>query len=146
MKVGVATNESLDKDEIIIQCHEVDDKIKKIKNYAQNIDLVLMAKEEQETVLLSPEDIYYVESVEKKTFVYLENRVLESKLRLYEIETMFQGLSFFRASKNCIVNVTYIKRISLMINRNLMLTLNNQEKLVLSRRNVKEFNKFIGME
>ncbi|EPZ53732.1 lytTr DNA-binding domain protein [[Clostridium] sordellii ATCC 9714] len=40
----------------------------------------------------------------------------------------------------------YIKDINILLNRNLLVTLENKEKLIISRRNVKDFRKLIGWE
>lgn len=60
-------------------------------------------------------------------------------------EQKYIGLSFFRATKSTIVNTKYIEKIVPMLNRNLVVTLLNKEKIIISRRNVKEFKQLIGM-
>jgi DNA-binding LytR/AlgR family response regulator len=91
-------------------------------------------------------EIYYIESVDKRTYIYLENGVGECVLRLYELEEMLSTAYFLRISKSCIVNIAYVKSITLMINRNLLLTMRNGEKVIVSRRYVKKINEMIGME
>ena len=42
-------------------------------------------------ILRDLEDIYYFEAVDNKVFLYLEKEVYETKLKLYELEDIFQG-------------------------------------------------------
>jgi len=146
MKVELTEDKTLKENELRIACYKEDEKARKIKRYAEKVDLTLQGKNESGTVFIHPDEIYYLESVEKRTYLYLKDQVLETNIKLYEAEGMLEGLTFFRASKTCIVNVRYVKAIHLQVNRNLLLTMRNEEKIVLSRRNVKEFKQFIGME
>lgn len=146
MDVKLVLDEELNKNKIVINCKEVDSKITRIKNFAEKVDITILGKNNNEKILISPEDIYYIESIDKKTFIYLIDGVWECELRLYELEEVLKGLTLIRISKNCIVNIRKVKKISLMINRNLMLKMDNDEGVIVSRRYVKKFNEFIGME
>lgn len=41
---------------------------------------------DDQTFLLSPSSVLYIESVDKKTFIYCQKEVYETPLRLYELE------------------------------------------------------------
>lgn len=146
MRVTVKKREEFEEDEVIIYCSVENRKIKKIKGFVENMDSKLCAISNEERVMVYPDEVYYVESVDKRTFVYLKERILKCPLRLYEIEVKYKGFSFFRATKSIIVNMKYIRKVVPMLNRNLMVTLENKEKLIISRRNVKEFKRLIGWE
>ena len=146
MKVKISIDERLDPKGIIISCYEVDERILRIKKYAEKINTTLTATNGQQKLFVLPEEVYYFESIEKKTFIYLKEGVWECPLRLYELEEVLEGLSFVRISKSTIVNVAKVREIRVMINRNLMLLMDNEEKLIVSRRYVKDFNRLIGME
>ena len=146
MDVKLVLDEELNKNKIVIYSNEVDSKITRIKIFAEKVDITILGKNNNEKILISPEDIYYIESIDKKTFIYLIDGVWECELRLYELEEVLKGLTLIRISKNCIVNIRKVKKISLMINRNLMLKMDNDEGVIVSRRYVKKFNEFIGME
>lgn len=146
MQVELVIDETLDKNNIVIKCQDIDKQIRKIKCFAEKLNTRIVGKSDNEKIFISPEDIYYIESVDKKTFIYLINEIWECSLRLYEVEEVLKGLTFLRISKNCIANIRKVKKIKLMINRNLMLYMDNDEKVVVSRRYVRKFNEFIGME
>ncbi|UPA29485.1 LytTR family transcriptional regulator DNA-binding domain-containing protein [Terrisporobacter glycolicus] len=144
MQVIVEQQKNLTKDKVVIYCREENPEIRKIKGYIKNISTKLCVSSEFKNIMVEPDEIYYIESVDKKTFVYLKDKVMESSLKLYEIEDKFRELTFFRANKSSIVNVMYIKDISILLNRNLLLKLENKDKVIISRRNVKDFKKLIG--
>ena len=146
MNVIVEEQENLTEDQVVIYCREENREIRKIKGFIKNINTKLCTSIDFKKVMITPDEIYYIESVDKKTFVYIKDRVLECSLKLYEIEDRFKEFSFFRANKSTIVNVMYIKDINILLNRNLLVTLESKEKITISRRNVKDFRKLIGWE
>lgn len=146
MNVIVEEQEDLTEEQVIIYCREENQEIRKIKGFIKNINTKLCASLDFKKVMITPDEIYYIESVDKKTFVYIKDKVLECSLKLYEIEDRFKEFSFFRANKSTIVNVMYIKDINILLNRNLLVTLESKEKITISRRNVKDFRKLIGWE
>ncbi|MEX6587129.1 LytTR family DNA-binding domain-containing protein [Paraclostridium bifermentans] len=146
MNVIVEEQEDLIEDQVVIYCREENQEIRKIKGFIKNINTKLCASLDFKKVMITPDEIYYIESVDKKTFVYIKDKVLECSLKLYEIEDRFKEFSFFRANKSTIVNVMYIKDINILLNRNLLVTLESKEKITISRRNVKDFRKLIGWE
>lgn len=146
MNVIVEEQEDLTEDQVVIYCREENQEIRKIKWFIKNINTKLCTSLDFKKVMITPDEIYYIESVDKKTFVYIKDKVLECSLKLYEIEDRFKEFSFFRANKSTIVNVMYIKDINILLNRNLLVTLESKEKITISRRNVKDFRKLIGWE
>lgn len=146
MNVIVEEQEDLIEDQVVIYCREENQEIRKIKGFIKNINTKLCASLDFKKVMITPDEIYYIESVDKKTFVYIKDKVLECSLKLYEIEDRFKEFSFFRANKSTIVNVMYIKDINILLNRNLLVTLESKEKITISRRNIKDFRKLIGWE
>lgn len=146
MKVTIEESQNLDKDHIILKCHKHNDTIEDIKNNIENSDIYLIGTNEKEQIRVKPKDILYIESVDKRTYFYLTDMILEANYRLYELEKSLNNHTFFRCSKSTIVNINHIYKIVPMLNRNLMLTMYNNEKIILSRRKRKDFNQLIGME
>lgn len=92
---------------------------------------------EGQTYLCKISDIYYIESVDKKTFLYTKNECFETKLRLYELEGMLNRY-FLRCSKAMIVNMRKIKAVKSELGGRMNATLLNGEVIVISRSYVKE--------
>ena len=53
--------------------------------------------------------IYYIESVDKRTFVYTRDGCYESRDRLYELEESLESRGFLRISKSVVVNLQKIR-------------------------------------
>lgn len=92
---------------------------------------------EGQTYLCKTGDIYYIESVDKKTFLYTKNECFETKLRLYELEEMLNRY-FLRCSKAMIVNMRKIKAVKSELGGRMNATLLNGEVIIISRSYVKE--------
>ena len=66
----------------------------------------LTCRKDDEIFQLDPANILYIESVDRKTFLYTEQQIFETERRLYELEAYLENCSFFRASKaKCIVSL-----------------------------------------
>ncbi len=88
--------------------------------------------------------IYYIESVDKKTFVYTKEECFETKYRLYELETMLGGY-FMRCSKAMIINLKKVKHVKSEMSGRLNATLLNGETVIVSRGYVKEIKGRLGI-
>lgn len=91
-------------------------------------------------VLIETSAIYYIESVDKKSFVYTKQNCYETRLRLYELEESL-GAYFSRVSKSMIVNLKKIKGVRSDLSGRMEATLLNDEKVVISRGYVKEIKR-----
>lgn len=78
-------------------------------------------------------DIFYVESVDKKTFIYTKTDVFRSELRLYQLYEMLRGFDFIQISRTCLVNINILESIRTIANSRLEATLINGEKVNVSR-------------
>ena len=83
-------------------------------------------------------DIYYIEAVDDRTYLYLENECYESRRRLYEFEEILPERSFVRISKSVIVNMMKIVAIRPALNGRFLCQLKNDENVIISRKYVPE--------
>ena len=90
-------------------------------------------------------DIYYFEVVDNKSFFYCESEVYESKLKLYEFEELTYGTHFFRATKSTVVNADKISSVSPALYGRFTVTLDNGEKVVVSRSYVTSLKRIMGL-
>lgn len=98
-----------------------------------------------ETHILDISKIAYIESVDRKTFVYTESDCYESKLKLYEMDGRLCGSNFLRISKSCIVRLKYIRSLKSEFDRRIRITLENGEQLIASRQYADELKKRLGV-
>ena len=129
-----------------IHCREVTSETERLERYISRFDERLQATSEGNTYNVQIDEILYIESVDKKTFLYTTGHVLQTEKRLYELEELLDEKTFFRASKSVIVNLNKITKLKPEVTRNILATLTNAEVIVISRRNVKALKELIGVE
>ena len=146
MKVIITQNNKITDILVEIHCIENDDNVKKLENYIYNYDERMCGSCDGEKIYISVKDILYFESVNNLTFIYTEDKILTSNMRLYEIEEKLCDRDFFRCSKSVIVNLRKIRKLKPELTRSIMATLCNGEIVVISRRYATELKKLIGVE
>ena len=129
-----------------IHCREVTSETERLERYISRFDERLQATSEGNTYNVQLDEILYIESVDKKTFLYTTGHVLQTEKRLYELEELLDEKTFFRASKSVIVNLNKITKLKPEVTRNILATLTNGEVIVISRRNVKALKELIGLD
>ena len=138
MEIKVKKIRTEETEYIEIGCHRRDEGINEIirliKLHHGSIDV--FREEKQYQIPLS--DIYYIEAVEERTFLYLEKECYESRRRLYEFEELLADRHFARISKSVIVNMMKIVTIKPALNGRFLCQLKNDEKIIISRKYVPE--------
>lgn len=100
-------------------------------------DKKLYAKKDNEMFLINSSDVLYFDSVDNRTFLYTNDDVMEIKQKLYELEDILSDKDFVRISKSQIVNINQIRSLKPELNRTILVTLFNGERLYISRKYVK---------
>ena len=136
MRIIINESEDIEELEIVVNCKRVDENLLKMIATIRAFDRKITGTKDGKLFILDVDHIYYFESVDKKTFIYLHKDVYESSLRLYELEDKFANSDFFRASKSTIINLSKIKVITPVFGGKLDVILENNEKLVVSRQYV----------
>lgn len=145
MKIIINIDENISKTEITISCNQLTDEIENIMATLRLMNQQLLVYKDEENHLLDVSRISYIEALERKTFVYTEDDVFESKLKLYEMEEKLCRSGFFRVSKSCLVNLKYIKTIRNDVERRIRLTLKNGEQVMVSRQYADEIKRRLGV-
>jgi len=134
MKILIEESPDNEDMELIIKCKSVNDEVKRLIELIKLSDEKIIGFLNGESYVVDPIKILYFESVDKKTFMYTEDKVYEISLRLYELEKKMSKYDFFRSSKSTIINISRIKKLSHKFNGKLEATLDNDEKILISRR------------
>ena len=85
-KVTIKQIDANEDEEIIVKCHEISDEVLSVVERLKRNENILLGNKDNEVFRIDLKDVYYIESVENKTFICLQKNVFESKLKLYEIE------------------------------------------------------------
>lgn len=89
-------------------------------------------------------DIFYVESVDRKTFVYGENDVYRSKEKLATLLENLKDNGFVMVNRTCILNVDVLDCVRILMNSRLEAKLSNGEKLIVTRKYLKDIKACIS--
>ena len=95
--------------------------------------------------LLATPDIFYIETVDSKTYVYTENEVYLSKSKLSEIENFLDKGDFIRISKQVLVNLQKIENIYPVGGGRFQAQLSNLEDIIISRQFVPKLKEVYGI-
>ena len=133
MKLTINTDERYAETEITVNCRQMSDDIEKLLSAIRILDMKLTGRKDGRQHILEASDIVYIESTDKRSFIYTLNDVFESPLKLYELEAKLVDRDFLRASKNCLFNIRHIQSIEPDLDRRLTLTMERGFVVVVSR-------------
>lgn len=145
MKIVINVDEKIDETEIHINCNRLTADIENVIATLRIINQQMPVIKEDENYLLDVNKISYIEALERKTFVYTENAIYESKLKLYEMEERLCRGDFFRVSKSCLVNLKFIQSLKKDVERKIRLTMKNGEQIMVSRQYADEIKQRLGV-
>lgn len=127
--------------EVTVKYARKDRQVHRIITFLQSIDLQIKCESDDASRMVNVSDIYYIESVDKKTFVYLETEVYRTESRLYQLIDELNEYGFVQISKSCIMNINALESIKPLINSRMEATLKNGEKIYINRNYLNEVKK-----
>ncbi len=136
MQINIIENENCKETKITIECYKTDQHIVDIIGVLKNIESQgkrIVGIKDDETYCIEPNEVLYLESIDRKTFCYTKKSVYETNIKLYEAEQIFVNADFMRISKGCVVNLNRIKSMRPEFGGRLLLTLENSERICVSR-------------
>lgn len=145
MKIIIEDSEPNEEDMILIRCKELDESLLKLIYNLKMRKEKLVGMKDGKLSMIEPKDVFYIEAVDNKVFLYCEHEVFETKRKLYEIENEFDKTDFFRASKSTIINLSKVKSINPTFNGRFEAILKNQERVMISRQYVSNLKQRFGL-
>ena len=145
MKITINIDDKLTETQIHISSPALSAELEKMIAALRIYDQQMVVFKGEESVILEVAQIVYVESVDRKTFVYTRNNFYDTKLRLYEMEEQLCQSGFLRTSKSCLVQLKQIRTLKTELNRKLRVTLENGEQLMVSRQYADELKRRLGV-
>ncbi len=138
MRLFMCERQDLEEPEITVAYREMTKNVKRVADFVRYVDRTLLCKKDNEEYSVFVNDIFYVESVDKKVFVYCEKEVFRSNYKLYELEEMLAQAGFVRVSKSVLLNVEKLMGIKTLVNSKLEAKLSNGESVCVSRKYLKD--------
>lgn len=147
MKIQVNIVPEEKEETVFFQIHEINDRVLQAIRFLNCEDKdSLLCKQGDAHYKIRIDKILYLESVDRKVFVYTQNETLEIPERLYTLEERLSPLGFCRVSKSMLLNIEKIYSFYPKFSGNLEALLDNKEKVTISRRYVPELKRKLGME
>ena len=126
-----------DKELVLIRCRAVTEEVREIAAFVKSCQGHLSGTSDAKQYEVAVPDIFYIESVDGKAFLYTNERVYETSHRLYELEATLKAKHFLRISKSMLVNLRKIQSIQPAFNGRFTAVLRSGEKIIISRNYVK---------
>ena len=133
MRININIDDKYQETEITINSSTISEELEKAIATLRVLDSKLTGQKNYQTYILDASQILYIDTTDKKTFLYTRTDVYETPLRLYELEQRLSTSSFFRAGKSSIINFNKIKSLKSDIDGRVIVTLENDERQIVSR-------------
>lgn len=146
MLTKITKTEKTQPEIVEIHCHKISDEVKEIVAFVKSRQGQLTGVIEDRQYEIPVTDIFYIESVDNKTFAYTQNKVYETKHKLYELEEVLRKNSFLRISKSTLLNLMKISSIKPALNGRFVAILYSGEETIISRKYVPELKKALKGE
>lgn len=134
LKITIQEEPERTQTELVVRCRSAaEPQVLHILSALGPVQRRLTGTRDGQTFPLSPRQVLYAESVDHRTFLYCQELVCETPLRLYELEERFSGEGFIRASKAVVLNLDRVRSLRPDFGGRLILTMDNGEKVFASR-------------
>lgn len=146
MKLLLQQKKELNEVELEIKYPEMTQRISKLVQFIKQYDLEIEGYKDDKMYQIPLDQIYYIEVVDRKTFVYLDQTVYESRKTIQAIETMLEETTIIRIGKSVLLNISMIKSVKPYPNHRIMVELVNGEQLLVSRKYIESLKERIRSE
>ena len=145
MKVSVDISAEYKEPYAVIYTDKVTEEIRRmVEMFSASETPITALQNEENMIVLKPEDIFMVRVENGDTIIYGENEKYRSRKRLYEVGRQL-GNQFMQISKTTLINLSYMDSIEPGFSGTLLLKLKNGCKDYVSRKYLPEFKKYLGL-
>lgn len=120
--------------EVLIKYPQMNRTVIRLTSLIRLIDKTITCSFDNQEIQVNASDIYYAESVDKRTYIYCEKAVYRSELRLYQLMEELTDSGFVQVSKSCMLNIHMLTGIRPLINSRMEATLKNGERINVTRK------------
>lgn len=145
MKIEISVDEKAEELKIAVTCKQLTPDVEKIIAALRMMNHQLTARKEDEIYLLDMAQILYIESVDRKCFLYTAGEVYESDFRLYELEQRLEEYGFCRVSKSFLIQLQGIQSLRADIDRKIRIKMSNGEQIIASRQYAEQLKRRLGV-
>ena len=126
---------------VIVEYPEYDQTVDRLISKIKNLSFSFTGKSDGKNVSVDIFDIYYIENVERKIFLYTKDEIYRYDGSMSDIDSAIIDTDLVRISRTCFMNVSHLREIMQMKNSHLEAVLDNGEKLIVSRKYLQDIKK-----
>ncbi|MBR5358948.1 MAG: LytTR family transcriptional regulator DNA-binding domain-containing protein [Clostridiales bacterium] len=126
---------------VTIEYPEYTESVKGLIRKIESLDVSFSVTAEDRQMRIARSDVYYLEIVDRKAFLYTEKDVFRLDASMQEILNLTLDSDLVRISRTCIMNTSHLTEIRQLKNSHLEATLDNGEKLIVSRKYLRDIKR-----
>ena len=128
-------------DEVLIRCKQVTPQVEALLRFLDAAGQKLVGMCDGVQLVVEPQEILYIESVDGRTFLYTARHVVRVEYTLAQLDEMLGGINFFRCSKSMILNIDKVKALKSLASNRIDATMQGGEHILISRTYASEFRR-----
>ncbi len=133
MKIKLTQQKEQNEIEVEIKYCEMNNMVKHLVKRLENYRYHICGDDNGRIYKIDVDDIFYIESVDRKTFIYSTKQVFRTEKKLYQILEELKSHDFVQINKSVIVNINVLESMEMLANSRIQVTLQNGEKLNATR-------------
>ena len=138
----IITRQAIDKPlTVTIEYPEYNEVVKGLIKGIKSLDVSFSVTSEDGQMRIARSDVYYLEIVDRKVFLYTEKDVYRLNATMQEILNITMDSDLVRISRTCIMNTSHLTGIRQLKNSHLEAALDNGEKLIVSRKYLRDIKR-----
>ena len=126
---------------IEIHCYRISDEVREIIAFVKSRQGQLTGTADERQYEIAVSDVFYIESVDNRNFIYTKDKVYETRQKLYELEEILKEKRFLRVSKSTLLNLMKVSAIKPALNSRFTAELFSGEQVIITRKYVPELKK-----
>ena len=119
---------------VTIEYPEYTDSVKGLIKKIKGLDISFSAFSDDKQMRIEISEVYYIEIVDRKVFLYTREEVFRLNASMAEIAEIANDSDLVRISRTCIMNTSHMTGIRQLKNSHLEAMFDNGEKLIVSRK------------
>ena len=145
MKVSIDISPEHEEMHVVIHANKMTEEVQRLMDiFSTSVTPITALRNEEDIVVLEPQDIYMVRVENGDTIIYGEREIYRSRKRLYELHEQL-GSKFMQISKSTLINLSYMDSVEPGFGGSVLLKLKNGSKDYVSRKYLPGFKKYLGL-
>ena len=126
---------------VTIEYPEYTESVKGLIKRIRSLDLSFSAFSDDRQIRIALSDVYYLENVDRKVFLYTHGDVYRLDASMTEIDRITEDSDLVRISRTCVMNTAHLTEIRQIKNSHLEAMLDNGERLIVSRKYLRDIKR-----